>query len=128
MIGHSILPVTVGCQDSLAEPVALTLHAIYCFGMAIVDFNARRVGRLEKQQRETNLRLGRVEESLGRVADILEAHSRHFERLEGALIGISEQIDRLTTAIARGRTQDLARLDGHERRLHRLEARRNRSK
>jgi hypothetical protein len=103
--------------------------------MAIVDLTLRRLERLEKVQRETNERLGRVErslggvqETLGRVAEILEAHSRHFERMEDALIGISERVDRLTTAIARGRTQDLARLDEHERRLRTLESGRKRSR
>lgn len=91
--------------------------------MAIVDLNARRFERLEKVQKETNDRLGRVEDALGRVVDVLEVHSRHFERMEGALIGISERVDRLTTAIARGRTRDLTRLEDHERRLRVMERR-----
>ena len=91
--------------------------------MAIVDLTARRLERLEKAQHETNDRLGRVEDALGRVVDVLEVHSRHFERMEEALIGISERVDRLTTAIARGRTQDLTRLQNHERRLRVLERR-----
>lgn len=94
--------------------------------MAVVDLTLKRLERLELAQRETNKRLGRVEETLGRVVDVLEAHSRHFERMEDALIGISERVDRLTTAIARGRTQDLARLDDHERRLRTLERRNGR--
>jgi hypothetical protein len=57
------------------------------------------------------------------VVDVLEVHSRHFERMEEALIGISERVDRLTTAIARGRTEDLVRLQDHERRLRALERR-----
>jgi hypothetical protein len=55
--------------------------------MPMVDLTLKRLDRLEKAQRETNERLGRVEkslggvqESLGRVVDVLEAHSRHFER------------------------------------------------
>lgn len=55
-------------------------------------------------------------------------HSRHFERLEGALVGIAEQIDRLSRAIARARTEDLTRLADDERRLQRLETRRDRYK
>jgi archaellum component FlaC len=94
--------------------------------MAIVDLTARRLGRLEKGQQETNDRLGRVEDALGRVVDVLEVHSRHFERMEEALIGISERVDRLTSAIARGRTQDLVRLQDHERRLRVLERRNGR--
>jgi len=101
--------------------------------MALVDLTATRLERLEKAQRETNDRLGRVEESiggvqetLGRVVDVLEVHSRQFERMEDALIGISERVDRLTTAIVRGRTQDLGRLDDHERRLRVLERRNGR--
>jgi hypothetical protein len=43
--------------------------------------------------------------------------------MEDALIGISERVDRLATVIARGRTQDLARLNDHERRLRALERR-----
>lgn len=46
--------------------------------------------------------------------------------MEEALIGISERMDRLTAAIARGRTKDLSRLDDHERRLHSLESQRQR--
>lgn len=84
-----------------------------------IDLVARRLERLEGQARETN-------ETLARVADILDAHSLHFERMEEALIGMSERMDRLTAAIARGRTRDLARLDDHDRRLHRLETRRRR--
>jgi predicted nucleic acid-binding Zn-ribbon protein len=91
--------------------------------MSVVDLTLRRLDKLEKAQRETNERLAQVEVSLGRVVEVLEAHSRHFERMEDALIGISERVDRLTTAIARGRTQDLVRFDDHERRLHALEKR-----
>jgi hypothetical protein len=91
--------------------------------MAVVDLTIRRLERLEKAQNETNDRLGRVEDSLGRVVDVLEVHSRHFERMEEALLGIAERVDRLTVAIARGRTHDLARLDDHERRLRSLERR-----
>jgi hypothetical protein len=91
--------------------------------MTVVDLTLRRLGRLEKAQQETNKRLGRVEDVLGRAVDVLEVHSRHFERMEEALIGISERVDRLTSAIARGRTRDLARLDDHERRIRTLERR-----
>jgi chromosome segregation ATPase len=94
--------------------------------MAVVDLTLRRLERLEKVQQQTN-------EQLGRIVDVLEAHSRQFERVEEALIGIAERvdnmsarIDRLTTAIARGRTQDLARLEDHERRLRMLERRNGR--
>ena len=97
--------------------------------MAIADPTLRRLDKLEKAQRETNAQIAelktQVQDSLGRVVKVLEAHSRHFERMEDALIGISERfdglagrMDRLVTAIARGRTQDLACLDDHERRLH----------
>jgi predicted nucleic acid-binding Zn-ribbon protein len=101
--------------------------------MTVVDLTLKRLDRLEKAQHETN-------ERLDRVVDVLEAHSRHFERMEDALLGIaarvdtvserldrlSGRIDRLVTAIARGRTQDLARLDDHERRLRSLERRNGR--
>ena len=90
--------------------------------MTIVDLTLKRLDRLEKHSRETNDRLGRVEEALDRVAGILEAHSRHFERVEEVLIGISERFDRFTAAIARGRTQDLARFE--ERRIRSIERRR----
>jgi archaellum component FlaC len=96
--------------------------------MAVVDLTARRLERLEKAQQQTN-------EQLGRIVDVLEVHSRHFERVEDALIGIAERVDnmaarmdRLATAIARGRTQDLVRLDDHERRLRTLERRNGRRK
>ena len=95
--------------------------------MAVVDLTARRLERLEKGQHETNERLG------GRIVDVLEVHSQHFERVEEALLGIAERVDslgarvdRLATAIARGRTQDLVRLDDHERRLRALERRNGR--
>ncbi len=91
--------------------------------MVVVDPTLKRLERLEKAQLETNHRLARVEDSLGRVVDVLEAHPRHFERMEDALIGISERVDRLTTATARGRTRDLARLDDHENRIRALERR-----
>lgn len=93
-----------------------------------IDLAGRRLDRLEKAQRETN-------ETLTRVVSVLEAHSRHFERMEEALIGIAERVDgvgarmdRLTSAIARGRTQDLARLDDHDRRLSAIEGRRRRKR
>jgi hypothetical protein len=54
-----------------------------------IDLASRRFDRLEKAQRETNGRLEKVEETRGRVADILEVHSRHFARMEDALPGIS---------------------------------------
>ena len=92
--------------------------------MAIVDLTARRFDRLEKGQRETNVLLGQVSNVLSHSVEVLEAHSRHFERMEDAMIGIAERIDRLVSAIARGRTQDLARFDDHERRLRTLESRR----
>ncbi len=93
-----------------------------------VNLAARRFERLEKSQQETN-------DTLARVATILEAHSRHFVRMEEAMIGISERfdgmserIDRLTAAIARGRTRDLAQLDDHELRLQSLETKSRRKK
>jgi hypothetical protein len=94
--------------------------------MAVVDLMVRRLERLEKAQQETKKRLGRVEDVLGRAVDVLKVHSRHFELMGEALIGISERVDRLTIAIARGRTQDLARLDDHERRIRTLERRNGR--
>jgi hypothetical protein len=87
----------------------------------IVDLTARRLKRLEKGQAETNALLAGMSGSMGHVVEVLEAHSRHFERMEEAMIGIAERVDRLTAAIARGRTQDLARFDDHERRLRALE-------
>jgi len=62
--------------------------------MAVVDLTLTRLDRLEKAQRETNNRFGRV-------VDVLEVHSRHFERMEDALLGISERVGRWTTAVAR---------------------------
>jgi hypothetical protein len=94
--------------------------------MNVVEMTTKRFERLERTQRETNLRLGRIEDSLTRVVEVLEAHSTHFVRVEDALIGIAERVDRLVTAIARGRTQDLARFDAHDRRLGALERPRRR--
>jgi predicted nucleic acid-binding Zn-ribbon protein len=102
--------------------------------VAIVDLTLRRLDKLEKAQRATNTQIAelrtQMQDSLGRVVEVLEAHSRHFERMEEALIGISEgvdglsgRMDRLVSAIARGRTQDLARLDDYQRRLHTVETR-----
>jgi hypothetical protein len=101
--------------------------------MTVIDLTAGRLERLAKRQQETNA-------TLSRVVEILEAHSSHFERIEDALIGISEgvesfgahldalgaRVDRLTTAIARGRTQDLERFADHERRIRTLEGKRRR--
>jgi len=91
--------------------------------MTVLDLTTKRFERMEKAQRETNERLHHVEDTLERVVTVLEVHSRHFERMEDAMIGISERVDRLVTAIARGRTQDLARLDDHDRRIRVLERR-----
>jgi hypothetical protein len=118
--------------------------------MTVTDLFTRRVERLDKAQHETNQRLGRVEDTLGRVATVLEVHSRHFERIEDVLIAMSagidrvgervdrlgervdrlgervdrfgERLDRLTTAFARGRSRDLLRFDDHERRLRSVES------
>ena len=92
--------------------------------MTVVDLTTKRFERLERTQRETNERLGRIEDTLTRAVDVLEAHSTHFVRVEDALIGIAERVDRLVSAIARGRTQDLARFDDHDRRLRALERKR----
>jgi hypothetical protein len=90
--------------------------------MPSVDLTARRLERLEKGQRETNALLGQMSDVMRHSVEILEGHSRHFERIEDAMIGVAERVDRLTTAIARGRTQDLARFDDQERRLRALES------
>lgn len=86
-----------------------------------IDLVTRRLERLEKGQRDTN-------DALARVAEILEVHSTHFERMEGVLAemsaridGMSGRIDRLASALIRGRTQDLARWADAERRLRALE-------
>jgi tRNA A-37 threonylcarbamoyl transferase component Bud32 len=91
--------------------------------MTVIDLTTRRVNQLERAQRETNEKLGRIEDTLGRVVTVLEVHTRHFERLEDAMLGMSSQVDRLVAAIARGRTQDLARISSVERRLERLSKR-----
>ena len=92
-------------------------------GMATpIDLTTRRFERLEKAQKETNVRLEKVENALAGIANILESHSRHFERMEDAMLGVSDRIDRLTSAIARGRTQDLVRFDDHDRRIRALES------
>jgi hypothetical protein len=68
-----------------------------------IDLATKRFERLERAQQQTNERLGNVEDAPGRVVEVLEAHSQHFERMEDALIGISERMDRLTAAIGRDR-------------------------
>lgn len=127
-----------GFASSMQWAISLPINATPCFGkparrlrpwttvttlrgVTVVDLTVRRLERLEKEQHETNKRLGRVEDVLGKVVDVLEVHSRHFERMEDALIGISQRVDRLTNAIARSRTRDLARIDEHERRIRTLE-------
>jgi hypothetical protein len=87
----------------------------------VVDLTTRRLERVENAQKQTNT-------LLGQCLDVLEARSRHFERMEEAMIGVAERVgglaarvDRLTVAITRGRMQDLARFDDHERRLRALE-------
>src|SRR5678816_1744088 len=88
-----------------------------------IDLVTRRLERLEKGQRDTN-------ETLARVAQVLEAHSAQFDRIEEVLVGMSERIetmsgriDRLASALVRGRTQDLARWADLERRLRVVERR-----
>ncbi len=114
-------------RSSLQQGHGCSSHRTGYFCMTVVNLTLKRLDRLEKSSRETNV-------LLGRVVTILETHSRHFERVEDALIavaervdGMSARIDRLTTAIARGRTQDLTRFDEHDRRIRALERRRHRS-
>ena len=99
--------------------------------MSVLNLTTKRFARLERAQRETNERLGRLEETFTRAANTLDAHSDHFERLEDALIGISAGIDRMSDridllvgAITRNRTQDLTRFADHDRRIHVLERKR----
>lgn len=105
--------------------------------MTVVDLTLKRLDRLEKSMRDmtarTDARFGRLEGALDQIVGILEAHSRHFERMEEAILtvadrvdGVSARIDRLTNAIARGRTHDIARLEDHERRIRAVERRRPR--
>ncbi len=98
--------------------------------MAVIDLIARRLERLEKAQKETN-------ETLDRIIEVLESHTHQFERMEDVLAGLSDgvqlvaarvdvltsRLDRLATALASGRTQDLIRFDEHEKRLRALEQR-----
>jgi hypothetical protein len=94
--------------------------------MTVIDLTTRRLERLEEAHREMTARLAGMDDSLGRIVTILEMHSTHFERLEDALFGIADRVDRLATAIARGRTKDLERLARIERRLSAVERRRPR--
>ena len=55
--------------------------------MPAIDRTLQRLDRLEKGQRELK---AQVEESMGRAVDVLEAHSRHLERMEDALIDNAE--------------------------------------
>jgi uncharacterized protein YoxC len=133
---------------------------------------SRRLQALEAGQREGNRRLARIEGSLVHVIEVLELHSRQFDRMEVTLVAVSDRVDRLgvrvdnlservddlsvrvdkltervdgltvrvdgltvrvdridgrvdrlTKAIARGRTQDLARFDELDGRLRALETR-----
>ena len=97
-------------------------HGNHTFSFVPDELQTKQFDRLERTQRETNDRLGKVEDAVGRVVEVLEAHSRHFERMEEALFGISDRMDRLTSAIVRGRTSDLARLEAVERRVRGIEA------
>lgn len=100
-----------------------------------IDMATKRFERLEKAQRGTHDRLEKVEDTLGRVADILESHTAHYQRIENALFAVSDRVDlladrvdRLATAIIRGRTQDLEGFAEHERRLRALEPKRPRKR
>ena len=83
--------------------------------MNVVNLATKRFERLERAQRETNERLGRIEDALTRAANALEVHS-------DVLLTIAHRID--VAAITRNRTQDLVRFDNHERRLRALERKR----
>lgn len=90
--------------------------------MPVIDLTTRRFERVEKLLGQMSGAIAHTSGIMEHIAEVLEAHSRHFERMEDAMIGIAERVDRLTVAIARGRTQDLARFDDHERRLRALES------
>lgn len=66
------------------------------------DSTDPRFARLEQAQRKTAERLSKMEETLARVADVLELHERHFERMEKAILGISERVDRQKVAVTKG--------------------------
>jgi hypothetical protein len=85
--------------------------------MNVVNLATKRFEKLERAQRETNARLGRIEDTLTRAANALDVHS-------DVLLTIAHRIDGLVAAIARGRTQDLVRFDDHERRIRALERKR----
>jgi septal ring factor EnvC (AmiA/AmiB activator) len=97
-------------------------------GVARVEQGVARVeqgvARVEQGVARVEKRVGGVEEAVGGVARILDVHTRHFERMEDALIGISERFDRLARAMIRSRTEDLARFEDHERRIRSLEDKR----
>ena len=96
--------------------------------MTVLNLTTKRFERLERTQRETNERLGRLEETFTRAANTLDAHTDHFGRIEEAVLRMSASFDELRDfligAITRNRTQDLARFEDHERRLRTLERKR----
>ena len=99
--------------------------------MNVVNLATKRFEKLERAQRETNVRLGRIEDTLTRAANALDVHSDVLLTIADRIDGLVGRIDGLVAAVARGRTEDLVRFDDHERRLRTLErkrrARRSRS-
>src|SRR5688500_12459994 len=102
-----------------------------------------RFARLEKGQRETNRRLGRIEDTLGTASKIFELMHERLEHLEagqdklvegqqarvegqpalaGAVDRVVERLDRLVEISMRDRTGWADRYGSLEARVDRLEA------
>ncbi len=86
-------------------------------GPKVVGLHAERLRRLERRLDAVEARLDQATDVLTRLVRIVAIlHRRHAGEPE-------ERVERLTRAVTRGRTADLRRLVGLERRLAQLERR-----
>lgn len=89
----------------------------------VAKLTLERLRGLEEAQTGTNERLDRMdlrfqnlEDALGRIVTVLEAHDRRFEQMLARL-------DRLIELTTRARSEDLTTFAGIDRRLRALEER-----
>jgi hypothetical protein len=87
-----------------------------------------RFERLEMAQRDTNERLGRIEETLkvsSHLFELMHERLEHLDRGQQALVEgqklVVERLDRLVDATVRERTQSLERLARLEQRVETIE-------
>src|SRR5262245_55084404 len=103
--------------------------------MILQGAKEKRVIRLETEQKETNTRLGRIEETLqtsSRLFELMHERLEHLETGQRALVDgqqslvagqqlVVERLDRLVAASTRDRTEHLERIARLEERLNRVE-------